>query len=82
MGVKEFGFSWLYLGRRLTENLLKMFPFFGSLADRRSLHWFLSAGWSLAGSGIAILDWTPHYRFILVLGIVSDLGFGICHPEG
>jgi MFS transporter, FSR family, fosmidomycin resistance protein len=57
-------------------------PAFGALSDRLRLQWMIPVGALLAGAGMTLAVFSPHYWVLVGLILVSGLGVAAFHPEG
>lgn len=72
--------GFLVLALTVSSSILQ--PFFGYLADKKSLPWFVALGPILAGLGIAIAG-IFHQYYLIVAGVfLCGIGVAAFHPEG
>lgn len=72
--------GFLVLALTVSSSILQ--PFFGYLADKKSLPWFVALGPTLAGLGIAIAG-IFHQYYLIVAGVfLCGIGVAAFHPEG
>ncbi len=57
-------------------------PAFGALSDRLRLQWMMPLGALLAGAGMTLAVFSPHYWVLVTLVLVSGIGVAAFHPEG
>ena len=56
-------------------------PLFGVWADKRSRHWMIGGGMSLAALGVVLVGWMPTYPLTWIVVALSGLGIAAFHPE-
>lgn len=81
----RFGLSYAMTGLILmasnfTSSILQ--PVFGYVSDRKTMSFLLPTGLLAAGTGFALLAYSPSFLLILGLVVVSGLGVASYHPEG
>lgn len=81
----RFGLSYAMTGLILmasnfTSSILQ--PVFGYVSDRKAMPFLLPLGLLAAGTGFALLAYSPWFLLILGLVVVSGLGVASYHPEG
>jgi len=81
----KFGLTYAMTGLILmasnfTSSILQ--PLFGYVSDRKAMPFLLPAGLVAAGTGFALLAYSPYFLLILVLVVISGLGVASYHPEG
>ena len=57
-------------------------PAFGALSDRLRLQWMIPVGVLIAGTGMTLAVFSPHYSALVGLILLSGLGVAAFHPEG
>jgi FSR family fosmidomycin resistance protein-like MFS transporter len=57
-------------------------PAFGALSDRLRLQWMIPVGTLVAGTGMTLAVFSPHYWALVGLILLSGLGVAAFHPEG
>lgn len=81
----RFGLSYAMTGLILmasnfTSSILQ--PVFGYVSDRKTMPYLLPLGLLAAGTGFALLAYSPWFLLILGLVVLSGLGVASYHPEG
>lgn len=57
-------------------------PFFGYLADKKSLTFFIPLGLIMTGASITALGFVDNYYGLILFSTLAGLGSAIFHPEG
>jgi FSR family fosmidomycin resistance protein-like MFS transporter len=82
--IHSYGFSYtqataLLIASAVTSSVIQ--PFFGHIADRRSMNWMLPVGVLASGVGISLVGFSHNYWLTFLLVAIAGLGAGIYHPE-
>lgn len=81
----RFGLSYAMTGfilmaSNFTSSIVQ--PIFGYISDKKAMAYLLPLGLLAAGTGFALLAYSPYFLLILGLVVVSGLGVASYHPEG
>ena len=74
------GVGFVVLMANISSSVIQ--PAFGLLSDRLRLNWLMPLGALLAGVGMTMAVFTPHYTAMVVWVLISGLGVAAFHPEG
>ncbi|OLD57170.1 MAG: hypothetical protein AUI83_05635 [Armatimonadetes bacterium 13_1_40CM_3_65_7] len=74
------GVGFIVLMANVSSSVIQ--PAFGLLSDRLRLNWLMPLGALLAGVGMTMAVFTPHYTAMVVWVLISGLGVAAFHPEG
>ncbi len=74
------GVGFVVLMANISSSIIQ--PAFGILSDRLRLRWMMPLGALLAGGGMTLAVFSPHYAVMVSLVLVSGLGVAAFHPEG
>jgi FSR family fosmidomycin resistance protein-like MFS transporter len=74
------GVGFVVLMANVSSSIIQ--PAFGVLSDRLRLRWMMPLGALLAGVGMTLAVFSPHYAGMVSLVLVSGLGVAAFHPEG
>jgi MFS transporter, FSR family, fosmidomycin resistance protein len=74
------GVGFIVLMANVSSSIIQ--PAFGVLSDRLRLRWMMPLGALLAGVGMTLAVFSPHYGVMVSLILVSGLGVAAFHPEG
>jgi FSR family fosmidomycin resistance protein-like MFS transporter len=74
------GVGFIVLMSNVSSSIIQ--PAFGALSDRLGIRWLMPLGALLAGVGITLAVFSPHYAVMVLLVLVSGLGVAAFHPEG
>ncbi len=70
----------LLLAAHLTSSAIQ--PLFGYFTDRRPFPFLLPLGCLVSGVGIALLPFSPGFRWVIAAVMFTGLGTAAFHPEG
>lgn len=74
------GVGFIVLISNVSSSIIQ--PAFGALSDRLGIRWLMPLGSLLAGVGMTLAVFSPHYAVMVLLVLVSGLGVAAFHPEG
>jgi MFS transporter, FSR family, fosmidomycin resistance protein len=74
------GVGFIVLMSNVSSSIIQ--PAFGALSDRLGIRWLMPLGALLAGVGMTLAVFSPHYAVMVLLVLVSGLGVAAFHPEG
>ena len=74
------GVGFIVLMANISSSVIQ--PAFGFLSDRLRLHWLMPLGALLAGVGMTMAVFSPHYAEMVLWVLISGLGVAAFHPEG
>ncbi len=74
------GVGFVVLMANISSSVIQ--PAFGILSDRLRLRWMMPLGALLAGGGMTLAVFSPHYAAMMAMVLVSGLGVAAFHPEG
>ena len=83
--IRHYGLSYQEAGGLIFANTALASvaqPFFGYLADKRSMPWLIPLGMSLSGVCIAAMGFVHSYWALFSLAMIAGVGSALFHPEG
>lgn len=82
--VSDYGMNYTDVaGLMFASSFLSSFiqPLFGYLADKTSMHWFMSFGILISGVSLAVTGFTQNYWAIFLAVMLMGIGGSFFHPE-
>ncbi|MGF7453961.1 MFS transporter [Pasteurella bettyae] len=83
--IKTYGLTYQEAGGLIFANTALASlaqPFFGYLADKRSMPWLIPSGMLLSGLCIAGMGFVHSYWSLFGLAMIAGIGSALFHPEG
>lgn len=83
--IKNYGLTYQEAGGLIFANTVLASiaqPFFGYLADKRSMPWLIPLGMMLSGCCIAAMGFVHSYPGLFFFAMIAGIGSALFHPEG